>query len=315
MSAEQVIPSPASLVEKSVEVKEEIKTSGGTSGVKSFLSGGFGGICLVAAGHPLDLIKVRLQTSNAYTGIVDCFKKTIARDGIRGLYRGMSTPLIGVTPIFATCFWGYDMGKKLQIWALGLDPNEKLSMGQILFAGGFSAIPATLLMAPTERIKCLLQIQGDAGGVQKYKGPIDAAIGIFKEGGVRSLFRGTGATLIRDVPGSVAYFGAYEFAKAALSDDAGPDTLSPMAVLVAGGLAGMANWAVAIPPDVLKSRLQTAPEGTYKGVADVFTHLIRTEGPGALFRGLGPAMLRAFPANAACFLGVEASLKFMNQIW
>ncbi|KAK9759380.1 carnitine transporter [Basidiobolus ranarum] len=88
-----------------------------------------------------------------------------------------------------------------------------------------------------------------------------------------------------------------------------------MAVLVAGGLAGMANWAVAIPPDVLKSRLQTAPEGTYKGVMDVFTHLIRTEGPSALFRGLGPAMLRAFPANAACFLGVEASLKLMNEAW
>ncbi|KAI0223555.1 carnitine transporter, partial [Massospora cicadina] len=58
----------------------------------------------------------------------------------------------------------------------------------------------------------------------------------------------------------------------------------------------------AIPPDVIKSRLQTAPEGTYKGFADVFVKLIRAEGPGALFRGLGPAMLRAFPANAACFL-------------
>lgn len=35
------------------------------------------------------------------------------------------------------------------------------------------------------------------------------------------------------------------------------------ATLCAGGFAGILNWAVAIPPDVLKSRLQTAPEGTY----------------------------------------------------
>lgn len=34
---------------------------------------------------------------------------------------------------------------------------------------------------------------------------------------------------------------------------------------MAGGLAGIANWSVCIPPDVLKSRLQTAPEGKYPG--------------------------------------------------
>ena len=36
------------------------------------------------------------------------------------------------------------------------------------------------------------------------------------------------------------------------------------------------------------------------------------DGVGALFKGLGPAMLRAFPANAACFLGREVCLKFLN---
>jgi solute carrier family 25 (mitochondrial carnitine/acylcarnitine transporter), member 20/29 len=63
---------------------------------------------------------------------------------------------------------------------------------------------------------------------------------------------------------------------------------------------GMANWAIAIPADVLKSRLQTAPEGKYTGVIDVYKTLMREEGSSALFRGMGPAMIRAFPANAAC---------------
>lgn len=64
-------------------------------------------------------------------------------------------------------------------------------------------------------------------------------------------------------------------------------------------MAGVAMWTIAIPPDVLKSRLQSAPAGTYKGVADVLRVLLKNEGPQALFKGLGPAMLRAFPANAA----------------
>ncbi|RUS18891.1 mitochondrial carrier domain-containing protein [Endogone sp. FLAS-F59071] len=80
-------------------------------------------------------------------------------------------------------------------------------------------------------------------------------------------------------------------------------------------MAGVAMWCIAIPPDVLKSRLQSAPAGTYKGTLDVLRHTLRTDGPAALFKGLGPAMLRAFPANAACFLGVEASLNVMNKLW
>ena len=55
------------------------------SSVKNFIAGGFGGTCLVFAGHPLDTIKVRLQTQAKtapgeqplYKGTIDCAKKTI----------------------------------------------------------------------------------------------------------------------------------------------------------------------------------------------------------------------------------------------
>jgi solute carrier family 25 carnitine/acylcarnitine transporter 20/29 len=85
--------------------------------------------------------------------------------------------------------------------------------------------------------------------------------------------------------------------------------LSPIAVLTAGGLAGMACWIVSIPADVLKSRFQSAPEGTYKNVWDVYHQLMTKEGPGALFTGIRPALIRAFPANAACFFGMEVARK------
>lgn len=55
-------------------------------GVKSFLSGGFGGISCVLVGHPFDLTKTRLQTAppGTYTGALDVVRKTVAKDGIRG---------------------------------------------------------------------------------------------------------------------------------------------------------------------------------------------------------------------------------------
>ena len=58
-------------------------------------------------GHPFDLIKTRLQTAapGTYTGALDVVKRTLARDGPAGLYRGVVPPLLGVTPIFALSFW------------------------------------------------------------------------------------------------------------------------------------------------------------------------------------------------------------------
>lgn len=93
-----------------------------------------------------------------------------------------------------------------------------------------------------------------------------------------------------------------------------PDELNAFRTFIAGGFAGIFNWVIAIPPDVLKSRLQTAPEGKYKGLLDVYQHLMKEEGPSALFKGVGPAMVRAFPANAACFLGVEVSKSALTYL-
>ncbi|KAI9262793.1 mitochondrial carrier domain-containing protein [Sporodiniella umbellata] len=293
----------------------EVKTSTASS-VKSFLSGGFGGMASVLVGQPFDLVKVRLQTSEGlYKSTFDCFQQIIKKDGITGLYRGMSTPFASITPIFAVSFFSYDLGKKICYAARTEKSDKQLSLAEITFAGAFSAVPTTLFMAPSERVKVLMQIQGQ-GGEAKYKGPLDVVRQLYKEGGIRSIFRGTGATLLRDSPGSAAYFLAYELIKKQLTPAGSrPEDLSFGAVLFAGGMAGVAMWTIAIPPDVLKSRLQSAPAGTYSGLGDCLKKTLKTDGPSALFKGLGPAMLRAFPANAATFLGVEYSMKAMNALF
>ena len=61
-----------------------------------------------------------------------------------------------------------------------------------------------------------------------------------------------------------------------------------------------------------KSRLQSAEgnptiSGTVKG-------LYRAGGIGAFFPGVGPALARAVPANAATFLGVELAHQAMNKL-
>jgi solute carrier family 25 (mitochondrial carnitine/acylcarnitine transporter), member 20/29 len=275
--------------------------------------------------------QVRMQTSSGGGGsVMGMLGKTVQVEGIRGLYRGVSAPLVAVTPLFALSFWGYDMGQRVVRAATpSIKATDDLSLTQKIIAGGLSALPSTIVTAPSERVKCLLQIQKQqaanvsiAGSTAilrpQYNGMVDCAAAVYREGGIRSLYRGTIATLLRDVPGSMAWFGAYEYVKRTMSVWQGvtdPSQLSTSAVIMAGGTAGLAMWIIAIPADVLKTRFQTAPEGTYRGIVDVYRHLIATEGYGALYTGIRPALIRAYPANAACFLGMELSRKGLDQIF
>jgi len=72
-------------------------------------------------------------------------------------------------------------------------------------------------------------------GQTKYKGSVDAFRQLWKEGGIRSLYRGTVPTLLRDVPGSAAYFGAYVMVKDKLTPAGQEGQLGIMRTLAAGG--------------------------------------------------------------------------------
>ena len=178
----------------------------------------------------------------------------------------------------------------------------------------------TLITAPFERVKVLLQIQGQKqlapGEKPKYSGGVDVVRQLYKEGGVRSVFRGSFATLARDGPGSAAYFATYEYIKRRLTpvDPAtgkASGNLSLMAITCAGAAAGVAMWIPVFPVDTVKSRLQTM-EGK-PTVGGVIKGLYKNGGLKAFFPGFGPALTRAVPANAATFLGVELAHQFMNK--
>lgn len=273
----------------------------------------------------MDLIKVRQQSSGvSRTAVAKTLAKTptstagmvrtiIAQEGMSGLYRGVASPLIAVTPAFAISFWSCDLAKKLFVnYEQRRQPTftiADLSLLQVAAAGGFSGLPLATVVGPSERIKCLMQVDKT-----RYSGFLDCARQVYREGGIKNVFQGTGSAVIRDVPGNAAFFAAYEISRRQLCALEGRDTPSMPSILLSGGMAGIANWVVAIPFDTIKSRIQTAPAGMYKNYIDVLTQTVQKEGVQALFRGLTPALLRAFPANAAALFGVESARSFMDSV-
>lgn len=284
--------------------------------IKSLVAGGVGGVCAVLTGHPFDLIKVRCQngmansTSHAIKTILADARAqpngTFILNSMKGFYKGVIPPLLGVTPIFAVSFWGYDMGKKIVSWNQQTT-NTSLSMNQMALAGFISAIPTTLVTAPTERIKVVLQTSSEGSFINSAKT-------IVKTGGISSLFKGSLATLARDGPGSALYFASYEISKKYLNKinpsstttDSSSTDVNIANVCIAGGIAGMSMWLAVFPIDTIKTKLQASEGGVSQSMITATRDIYRTRGGiKGFFPGLGPALLRSFPANAATFLGVE----------
>lgn len=98
---------------------------------------------------------------------------------------------MGVTPMFALSFWSYEVGQQLVYSFTPNRSSKELSMTEFALAGGFSAIPTTVVTTPMERVKVVLQTQDQIVGGQKYKGMFDAGMGMYREGGISSLYRGS----------------------------------------------------------------------------------------------------------------------------
>lgn len=122
---------------------------------RHFIGGTLGGMAQVIVGHPFDTIKVRLQAEglNAYKNAFDCLVKTVKYEGISSLYRGATSPLIGIgfcnAILFAT-------NKKILEMS-----REKIQNSNIrnMTCGALSGIIVSLFNCPIELIKIKLQIR------------------------------------------------------------------------------------------------------------------------------------------------------------
>ncbi|KAH9260223.1 hypothetical protein BASA81_001392 [Batrachochytrium salamandrivorans] len=258
------------------------------------------------------------DTGREYEGMADCLRKILKRQGVSGLFVGIGPPLVAISPAFAVYFWGFDVGKRLYALGWGGGGGE-LPLSGIVFAGAFSALPGAAVLLPFDLVKVKLQVELTRTD-KRFTTAWGCAKQVYQQDGlVRGLYKGTGAMLIREVPSTMAYYTTYELIKRRLvhsssSSSGGERPPSAAVILTAGGFAGMANWLVAVPPDVIKTRYQTAPRGAFPGgLVQVARELVANEGFGALFKGLAPALIRAFPSNAACFLGMELSKRLLDR--
>lgn len=266
----------------------------------SFLLGSVAGAFGAFMVYPIDLVKTRMQNQRGadpgqrlYKNSVDCFRKVVANEGFRGLYSGVLPQLVGVAPEKAIKLTVNDIVRG----ALTDKKSGQISLPYEILSGGTAGACQVVFTNPLEIVKIRLQVQGEmvktTEGAQKR-----SAMWIVKNLGLKGLYKGASACLLRDVPFSAIYFPTYSHLKKDLFGESPTKKLGIVQLLTAGAIAGMPAAYLTTPCDVIKTRLQVeARKGdtSYTGLRHAAQTILKEEGFKAFFKG-GPArILRSSP--------------------
>ena len=119
---------------------------------------------------------------------------------------------------------------------------------------------------------------------------------IYGQQGLRGFYRGTKASMWREVPPHAIYFISYEKMKVLFTRQ-GDSKPTVGATFMAAGFAGICYHTVAHPFDVLKTEIQSNPGMNLK-LSDLIKECYHKYGWSYFVKGYVPNMCRAFPSNA-----------------
>lgn len=308
----------------------ESKTRADFPLLAKIINGGIAGIVGVASVFPIDLAKTRLQNqrigSEAYKSMIDCLRKVISAEGFFGMYRGSAVNLLLITPEKAIKLTGNDLFRHLLSNQITSTPgsSNQLTLPREMLAGGGAGLCQIIVTTPMELLKIHGQDAGRTASLTGARGNIEhrntfkIAAELVKTKGFFGLYKGTSATMLRDVSFSVIYFPLFAHLRSLgessrQANVTSQDDNSTFWINFVSGCIAAGTAAVAVnPADVVKTRLQvinTGPnEEHYTGLRHAFINIYRKEGSKAFLKGAGCRIMYIAPlfgiAQTVYYLGI-----------
>jgi len=264
----------------------------------------FGGLASAGAAcftHPLDLIKVQLQTKkDGNIGALQQAKIIIRSEGFLSLYNGISASLVRQLTYSTTRFAIYEMSKQ------SVSPNgEPIPFtSRLLMAagagacGGFVGTPGDMTNVRMQNdMKLPLEQR------RNYKHAIDGMARVYREEGLKKLFSGADWATMRAILMTIGQLCFYDQIKQTLL--ATPYFEDNLITHFSASLgAGAIATTMTQPLDVLKTRSMNAKPGEFASSVDVLKTTMR-EGPMAFYKGYIPAFVRLGPQTILTFVFFE----------
>lgn len=185
---------------------------------KRLMSGALSGMTAATVTHPMDVVRIRLQTQSELRGISDAMKHVYRENGLRTFYKGYTPAMISLSPFIAINFATMDTLK--QFYFGGEDRNMTKKQLQsrnpfsILFLGACSGIFAQTCCYPLDTVRRRMQVAG-----KNYSSTPNAFATIMKTEGMKGFYKGMSANALKVVPNNAIRFAAFDFLKTMLMKD------------------------------------------------------------------------------------------------
>ncbi|XP_015512810.2 mitochondrial dicarboxylate carrier isoform X3 [Neodiprion lecontei] len=264
----------------------------------------FGGLASAGAAcvtHPLDLLKVHLQTQQeGKSSVSKITLKIIKHQGVFALYNGLTASLLRQLTYSTTRFGFYEVGKQ----ALET-PGYSLPFHQRLFLAGISGAVGGVIGTPADLIN--VRMQNDIKVLpelrRNYKHALDGLFRVWKEEGFLRLFNGCSTATSRAALMTIGQLSFYDQIKMLLLQS-GMFTDSPTTHFLSSLSAGAIATTLTQPLDVLKTRAMNAKPGEFKNMIDLILYTAKL-GPLGFFKGYIPAFVRLAPHTILTFVFLE----------
>ncbi|KAK7929896.1 hypothetical protein WMY93_006291 [Mugilogobius chulae] len=254
--------------------------------LKAFMCGSLSGTCSTLLFQPLDLVKTRLQTlqKNAKpgtpkVGMFSVFVQVIRTEKFFSLWKGVSPSFVRCIPgvgIYFSTFYSLK-----QHFFQERAPNA----GEAVLLGAGARSVAGICMLPFTVIKTRFE-----SGCYNYVSVVGAVRSMYKTEGIRALFSGLTATLLRDAPFSGIYVMFYSQTKRSLPQEVASSPYAPLVNFSCGVVAGVMASLATQPADVVKTHIQVSP--SHWRTVDAIHYIYNENGVRGFFRGAVPRSLR-----------------------
>ncbi|TKA77269.1 hypothetical protein B0A49_03507, partial [Cryomyces minteri] len=229
-----------------------------TPPVVSLIAGGVAGAVEAGATYPFEFAKTRVQLRqekgvptprNPFLVVRQVFRD----EGVRAMYKGCSTLVIGSVGKDGIRFLGFDTIKN----AFKDPETGTLSPIRNMLAGMGSGVAASIFaVTPTERIKTALI--DDARHLKRFNSPTHAVRLIYAESGFLGLYRGFAGTTLKQAFATAFRMGTYNILKDYENTHQIPQTTATN--FANGTVAGITTTYATQPFDCIKTRSQSAKE-------------------------------------------------------